>query len=111
MDALTKRKLTIVTTSILFGLLADIVVYSLAESKGKPFALHMPKGKNLAILVAVGIVTGLVVDSALKAVDNYTKTPEQKKLDALADADIKKIYSGELKGKTPTEIVWVAEKA
>ena len=103
-----KRTVVTVVASTAIGFLGDLMVYSLAESKGKPFRIHMPKGKQLVTLIALGIIVGVGIDWAVKAVDEAQKTAEEKALDKLLENERVKIMAGEIKGKIPTSIVWQA---
>lgn len=101
-----KRTLIVVGGSVAIGFVGDLIIYSLAESKGQKFKIHMPKGKQLFSLIALGIVTGLVLDFAVKKIEYAALSPEGKKLVDLVKKEEAKIASGELSGKTPRAVDW-----
>lgn len=101
-----KRTLVTIGASTAIGFLGDLMVYSLAESKGGPFKIHMPKGKQLITLIIMGIVVGIGIDYAVKWVENSQKTKADIELEALIEKEKKRILAGELEGKIPQQIVW-----
>lgn len=106
MEAKTKKTIIIVGASTLIGFLGDVIMYSLATSKGKSFKVNFPKGKALAQVVLVGFITGVIVDYAVNVIVESQKSDEEKSLDKIAKADLKKIESGVLKGKSANKIIW-----
>ncbi len=101
-----KRTALVVGSSVAIGFVGDLVIYSLAESKGQKFRLHMPKGKELAKLLALGFITGLVLDFAVKKLEYATLSKEAKKLEDLVQEERKRIAAGDRMGKTPTAVAW-----
>lgn len=101
------RTLVTVGASTVVGLLGDIIIYSLAESKGQSFRLHIPKGKDLINLVVLGIVVGLVIDLSVKKIEDLQKLPAEKKLDELVEEESKKVQKGIIaENQNPVEVVW-----
>ncbi len=105
-----KRGAIIVGTAALTGIMADIVTYSIMQSKGKKFAFHMPKGKDLTGFIVSSIIVGVLINTVQNAMQNSLlnkiKDPEEKKLDALVSEEEKKISEGLVKGKTPEKVIW-----
>lgn len=97
-----KRTLTVVGVSTALGFIGDVATFSIGAKK-----LMFPKGKELVLLIVLGIVSGFIIDAAIKAVDDAQKLPEEKKLEGLVDKEKKKILSGEVVGKTPVKVDWV----
>lgn len=102
-----QRSLIIISSSTVLGFLADTTIYSLAESKGGPFRIHVPKGWELFKLIAIGAITGLVVDQITNFIIESQKTEQEKELDKLADRDINAILEGKLRVAKPISINWV----
>lgn len=101
-----KRTLITVGVSTAIGFVGDLLVYSLAESKGKPFRVHMPKGKQLVTLIAMGIIVGAGIDFVVKYVENSQKTKAELELENLIEKEKQRILAGELEGKVPQQIIW-----
>lgn len=102
-----KRTLITVGASTAIGFVGDLLVYSLAESKGKPFRIHMPRGKQLATLIVMGIVVGVGIDLIVKFIENSQKTQEELLLDDLIEKERQRILAGNgVTGKKPTQVVW-----
>ena len=57
---------TTVLAATAVGLVGDVVIYSLGQSKGKPFKLHLPSAGGLLQIAAVGIISGLTIDYIVK---------------------------------------------
>lgn len=106
MDAKLKKTIIIVGSSTVIGFLGDVIMYSVAVSKGQKFKVHFPKGKDLLQVVVVGFVTGLIDDAVVNSIVESQKKPQEKALDKLVKADIEKIEKGEIKAKTPIAIQW-----
>lgn len=102
------RTAVIVGSSIVVGFVGDLMIYSLAESKGKKFGIHMPKKWALFQLVALGIITGFAIDYAVKKIEVSMMSKEDKALADLVKREQEKIDAGQVMGKIPTEVVWVA---
>jgi len=107
MNAALKNQIAVVGTSTVVGFVGDVVMYSIAESKGKKFAIHFPKGKALFQVVALGFVTGLIIDYVVKQVTESVKVEEEKKLDKLVAEEKSMIYEGQIKGQNPERVIWV----
>jgi hypothetical protein len=107
MDARTKRTLVIVGSSTIIGFLGDVITYSIAMSKddGK-FKIHFPKGKDLAQVIAFGIVTGFIADYITNKIIESQKLPQEKQAEKLLQKDITAIYEGKLKATKPISINW-----
>ena len=106
MNAKTKKTIIIVGASTLIGFLGDIIMYSLATSKGQKFKVTIPKGRALAQVIVVGFVTGVIVDYAVNIIIESQKSNAEKSLDKLAKEDLKRIESGDLKETIANEIIW-----
>ena len=111
MDKRTKNTLIIVGASTAIGFLGDVIMYSVAASKGKSFKIEMPRGKELAQVLIIGIVTGVIVDFAVNQIVKATKSKEQLALEELVDKDVAKLEKGELKTAGPERILWKPLKA
>ncbi len=103
----TKRSIIVIGASTAVGFLGDIITYSVAESKGKKFALHMPRGKQLAQVLFFGIVGGILLDMVVNKIVDSQKTQQELALEKLVKEDIAKIEAGELNATTPVKIQWV----
>jgi hypothetical protein len=102
-----KNQLIVVGTATGIGFLQDAIMYSIAVSKGGKFRFQIPKGKQLAQVLIVGALTGLIIDFAVTQISNSLKMQEEKELDKLVKAEKNRIYSGEVKGQSPEEVVCV----
>jgi len=103
---LNAKTATVVGSSVAVGFIGDLLIYSLAESKGKKFGIHMPKGWALVNLIALGIVTGLVIDYAVGQMENLIKNKQERELADLVEKEEAKIASGALAGKDPKAVLW-----
>ena len=103
----TKNQIIVVGTATAIGFLQDTMMYSIAMSKGQKFKFQIPKGKELAKVLIIGALTGLIIDFAVTQIGNSLKVHEEKELDKLVKAEKNRIYSGEVKGQTPEEVIWV----
>jgi H+/Cl- antiporter ClcA len=102
-----KNKLIIIGTSTIIGFVGDITMYSLAESKGRPFKIHMPQGKTLLQVILIGALTGVVIDLVMNRVVGSLKKEEERELDSLVKNEKKKIYMGQIQGLKPQQVIWV----
>lgn len=102
-----QKTAVILGSSVVVGFLGDVMIYSLSESKGKKFGIHMPKGWALVNLLALGIATGLVVDFSIRKIQDIVTSKQEKDLDKLVEKEKTKIDSGAVAGKAPSEVVWV----
>jgi hypothetical protein len=104
---MNKRTLIVVGASTAIGFLGDVMTYSVAASKGQAgFKFVIPKGKDLASVLLLGIVGGFIIDWSLKKIEESLKTDEEVKLDDLVEKEYERIESGELFNKTPQRVVW-----
>lgn len=106
MDAKLKKTIIIVGSSTLIGFLGDVIMYSVARSKGGPFKVNVPTGKDLAQVIIIGFVTGLIVDFAVNAIVESQKSVAEKALDKIVKTDLEKLESGVLKASVPQKILW-----
>ena len=104
---MNKRTIIVVGASTAIGFIGDVMTYSVAASKGQQgFKFVVPKGKDLASVLLLGIVGGFIIDWTLKQIENSLKSDEERQLDELVDREREKIEKGQIFGKTPKEIVW-----
>ena len=89
--AFDKKSLMVISASVAVGFLGDVIIYSLAESKGKKFGIHFPKGVELVKLLALGIVTGIIIDFAVNKLAYAVMSKEERELLALIDKEKDKI--------------------
>ena len=101
----TERSLVTITSITLVGLIGDIIIYSLGESKGGPFRLHMPEKFEIIKLLALGAVIGVVSDSATRLIESTTLSEQEKKLQSLVDKEMTAIDKGLKKGD-PVSVVY-----
>ncbi len=106
MDAKLKKTLVIVGSSTAIGFLGDVVMFSIAASQGKKFAIHMPKGKALAQVLVLGFVTGIAVDFAVNKIVESQKSYQEKALEKLVRAELEKVEKGLIKAQDPEKILW-----
>lgn len=102
-----KNKAIIIGTSTAVGFFGDVLMYSIAASKGKKFRVHIPKGKELLQVVLIGAITGVVIDLVMNRVMQTVALEEEKELDKLVKQEKEKIYAGEIKNQTPRQIIWI----
>ncbi len=95
-----------ITASLVIGFVGDVIIYSLSQSKGKKFSIHIPRGGDLAKLLVLGFATGLVLDIAVKQVQVAVMTEEEKKLQKLVAQENELILKGERRGKNPQKVLW-----
>jgi hypothetical protein len=96
----------IIGASVVIGFLGDLVMYSLARSKGSKFKFYVPRGMELAQVLALGFATGVVIDVAVNNLEESLKTDQEKALDKLVADNVKKIEAGQLSGRVPVDIEW-----
>ena len=102
-----KNKAIIIGTSTAVGFFGDVIMYSIAASKGKKFKIHVPQGKELLQVVIIGALTGVVIDFVMNRVMQTVALEEEKELDKLVKQEKEKIYAGEIKNQTPKQIIWI----
>lgn len=108
MALISSRTLILVGTSTAVGFLGDVATYSVAASKGGAFRIVFPKGKELASVLLLGVVGGFILDYAAKLVEDSLKTKEELALDALVGKEKEKIYAGQIRNQTPTNVSWTS---
>ena len=101
-----KRTAIIVLASTAIGFLGDTLIYSLGQSAGKKFSLHVPTGKSLFQLLALGIISGIAVDYSIRKIELALKQEEEKLLDQLVEKEKVKINTEVVKGKMPVAVLW-----
>lgn len=102
-----KMTIIVVGASTAIGFVGDVATYSVAASKGGgAFRIVVPKGKDLAAVLFLGIVGGFVIDYSLKLIEDAMKTPEEKLLDNLFGEEKRKLAQGQIIGKKPTSVIW-----
>ena len=98
--------LVVVGVSTIVGFAAEIILHSLDESRGKKFKFHFPNRTRAFELLAVTLMTGIVVDYAIKAVDKKTMSEVESELADLYEREKKKIKDGLVKDSKPVNVVW-----
>ncbi len=58
-------------------------------------------------MVAIGFLTGVIIDLVMNKVIDNLKLEEEKQLDKLVKDEKQRIYAGEIKGQTPKQVLWV----
>ena len=106
MSLINKRTLIVVGSSTAIGFLGDVMTYSVAASKGSKFRFIVPKGKELASVLFLGVVGGFVIDYALKQIELSLKTKQERLLDTLVEQEKAKLESGVNINKNPTGVIW-----
>jgi hypothetical protein len=104
-----KRTVVVVTASTAIGYLGDVLMYSLAkkdDKKGAKFKIEFPKGKEAFQLLAVGFLSGVVIDYAVKKIEVAMQSDTEKKLQALLDAEKAKLAAGQNLNMDPVGIIW-----
>lgn len=104
---LSAKTAAIVGATLAVGFVGDVLTYSLAESKGKPFRIHFPHGWALVNLIALGVATGLVLDPAVEMIQQMIRNKQEKDLVKLMEQEQLKIEEGKVKDKKPEEVVWI----
>lgn len=102
-----KNKAIIIGTSTAVGFFGDVLMYSIAASKGKKFKIHLPQGKELLQVVLIGAITGVIIDLVMNKVMQTVALEEEKELDKLVKEEKQKIYAGEIRNQTPKQIIWI----
>ena len=105
---MNSRTIITVGASTTVGFVGDLLMYSLAASKGGKFKIEFPRGKELFNVILLGVVGGIVLDYTLGKIEYGLKTKEERELDKLVDREVEKIYEGTLRDKNPIEVVWTA---
>lgn len=103
---LDKNTAIVIIASTAIGFIGDTLIYSLGQSAGGKFKVFVPTGKPLVQLLALGIVSGFIIDMAVKGISDQLKAEEELKLDKLVAEEIARIRKGEVTGKTPSQVVW-----
>jgi hypothetical protein len=103
----TKNQLIVIGTATAIGFVQDSMMYSIAMSQGEKFKFQIPKGKELAKVLVIGALTGLLIDFVVNQISDTLKAKEEKELDLLVKEEKRKIYKGDVKGQTPEQVVWV----
>lgn len=103
---LNKRTIIVVGASTAIGFLGDVLTYSVAAKNTGTFKIVIPKGKDLAAVLFLGIIGGFVIDYALKQIEESLKTAQEKELDKLLEGEKKKISLGNFLNKKPREVIW-----
>ena len=92
--------------STIIGFAGEVLLYSMEESKGKPFKVQLPSlGQSMKLLGFI-FVTGIVTDYAVKFADKKTMSTEELSLAELYEVEKQKIKDGVIKNAKPLPIVW-----
>jgi len=108
---MNKQTVIIITASTALGFIGDVLTYSIAASKQDGFKLHVPKGKDLALVLISGIVGGYLIDLAVKKISRAASTEAENSLDDAVDSAKAKIAKGELASNMVPTIVWMPKVA
>lgn len=104
---LDKRTITVIAASTAIGYVGDVLMISLAKKeKGKPFKIQFPKGKDALQLLAVGVVSGIVIDYAVQKIAQALQTKQEKTLLQLVETELQRIATNERVNKNPIAILW-----
>ena len=106
MDAKLKRTLIVIGTVTAVEFLTDVTMYSYGASGKGSFKFRMPVGKDLFMVIAAGIITGIILDFVINKFVESQKTAQEKALDKIIAADLAKLEAGELKTAGPVKIQW-----
>ena len=106
-----KRTALIVTASTAIGFVGDVLIYSLAESKGKQFKIAVPKGAELVKLIALGIIGGLAIDYTIKKVEYAAMNEQERTLAKLVEAEKQRIAAGQRNNLVASSILWSPQVA
>lgn len=102
---ISKRTVIVVGSATAIGFIGDVLTYSLASKK-----LTIPKGWQLFNLIALGVLTGIVIDFAVNKIVDSQKFAEEKALDKLVDTEKKKIAEGKIRNAVPVNVQWVSAR-
>lgn len=104
---ISKKTLVMVGSTLAIATLADIVVYSLGASKGGKLSLHIPKGKELGQMLAIGVAMGVAVSYISDYLSKAVLSKEEANLDNLINQEKKRLEKGANTGLTPVKVNWV----
>ena len=103
----TKREfLVVVGVSTAIGFAAEVILHSIDESRGGKFKFHFPDRTRALELLAVTLMTGIVIDYAIKAADKKTMSQVESELADLYEREKKKLKDGLVKDSHPVTVVW-----
>lgn len=105
---INKQALVIIGTLTAIDFISDVTLYSIGASKGGKLKIRFPEGKEILKIVALGVVSGIIVDFVTKKLEAYMSTREELQLSKLEEIEKEKLASGQNKGLVPTSIVWKA---
>ena len=103
---INKQALVIIGTLTAIDFISDVTLYSIGASKGGKLKIRFPEGKEILKIVALGVVSGIIVDFVTKKLEAYMSTREELQLSKLEEIEKEKLASGQNKGLVPTSIVW-----
>lgn len=104
-----KKTAIVVGSATAIGFIGDVIMYSVGKSEGGKFKVSFPQGKDLAQVLIIGIITGFVIDVAMKAILQSQKVDAEKNLDKLVEAEVNRIKAGKVPEKAAAEkVVWKA---
>ena len=104
---ISKKTLVMVGSTLAIATLADIVVYSLGASIGGKLSLHIPKGKELGQMLAIGVAMGVAVSYISDYLSKAVLSKEEANLDNLINQEKKRLEKGANTGLTPVKVNWV----
>lgn len=103
---MNKQTVILVIVSTGLGFIGDVLTYSITESKGKTFGVHVPKGKELFQVLALGILSGIALDYVAKKVQLAIMTVEEREFADLVEKEQAAIGAGQRTGKMPKQVIW-----
>lgn len=101
----TAKTAMVIGVSTGVGFLGDVLMFSLAKSKGGKFRLHFPKGMELVQVLILGAITGVAIDFVVRQVENAVKDDVEKKIEQIAEQEKEKYYAGQV-GGLPIAMRW-----
>ncbi len=108
---LDKQTAIVVGASTFLGYFGDALTYSIAESKGKKFSWSWPQGSDIWKIVLAGIISGFVIDYAVKQIQWYVMTKEERAMANLVEKEVEMIRTGQREGVMPASIQWTKVQA
>jgi len=105
---INSKTIFIVGSITAIDFISDITIYSVgvSKSRGESFRFHLPALKEVAQIIAVGLVCGVAIDLATKLVEKTVETKQERKLQEIATKEFEDIQSGKRVNQKPEKVVW-----